>query len=227
MGVLLAIVLIWRNRRAVLGPVAAGAAACVLVIAPWTIRNWIVFDTPVFLSQQSAENLAGANCHATYYGADIGSWRFDCLTPRAPGEPEPRWADALRKKGLDYARDHAGRVPVVLAARVSRTWGLRAPSQGFGFTRSEAWRESVIAWIVLVLGAVGALVARRRGVPIGILLVPAVTVTVAALVQFGLLRYRYSADLALLVLGAFALDAAAAEMRSRRREATRSAEAPD
>jgi 4-amino-4-deoxy-L-arabinose transferase-like glycosyltransferase len=205
-GVLIGVVLLHRHRRSALAPLAVGAAICLLTIAPWTVRNWITFDQPVFLSQQSAENLAGANCNAAYYGHDTGSWRSDCLQPRAPGQSEPDWAAALRHDGLSYAGDHLGRVPAVVAARLGRTWGFYPPTAGFGFTRGEAWRESVIAWLLLALAIAGAVVAVRRRVPIAILLVPAVTITFTAMTQFGLLRYRYSADLAFLVFAGFALD---------------------
>jgi 4-amino-4-deoxy-L-arabinose transferase-like glycosyltransferase len=215
-AVLLGIMLLWTHRRTAVVPVALAAVACVMVIAPWAIRNWIVFDQPVFLSQQSAENLAGANCAATYYGRDLGSWRYDCLRPRRRGQDEPRWAASLRSDGLDYIEDHVGRVPVVVAARLSRTWGVRAPSAGFGFTHREAVREAVVAWLLLALAVAGLVVARRRDVAVGILLVPAITVTITAAVQFGLLRYRYSADLAFLVLGAFAVDAAVVWLARRR-----------
>ena len=215
-GLLIAVVLLWRHRRDAAAPVAIAALVALLTIAPWSIRNWTTFDRPVFLSQQSSENIAGANCRAAYHGRDTGSWRVDCLRPRAPGQSEPDWAAKLKDDGLTYAGDHIGRVPVVLLARVGRTWGLYPPMAGFGFTRSEALRESVVAWLLLALAAAGTVVALRRRVPIAILLVPAATVTITALTQFGLLRYRYSADLAFLVLGAFALDAALARLRRER-----------
>jgi 4-amino-4-deoxy-L-arabinose transferase-like glycosyltransferase len=215
-GLLIGLVLLHRHRRAAVRPVAIAATVALIAIGPWSIRNWITFDQPVFLSQQSSENIAGANCRPAYYGRDTGSWRVDCLRPRAPGESEPDWAGKLKDDGLSFAGDHAGRVPLVLLARVARTWGLYPPRQGFGFTRAGAWRESIVAWVLLGLALAGAIVAVRRRVPIAVLIVPAVTVTITAITQFGLLRYRYSADLAFLVLAAFALDAVVARHLRRR-----------
>ena len=78
--------------------------------------------------------------------------------------------------------------------------------------------EPVAAWILLALAGVGVAVARRRGASIAILLLLPLTVTITAAVQFGLLRYRFSADLAFLILAAFALDAVI--LRRLRREAS-------
>ena len=71
-------------RRAVQTPSITGdemafaVLAAALVIAPWTVRNWITFDQPVLLSTNDATVLTGANCHDTYHGKDLGSWRVDC-----------------------------------------------------------------------------------------------------------------------------------------------------
>ncbi|MEH3105898.1 MAG: hypothetical protein PGN09_01020 [Sphingomonas fennica] len=54
---------LWRNRRAV--PVfrvmVATAAALVLIVAPWTARNWIVMGHPILLRDNLGMELAVAN----------------------------------------------------------------------------------------------------------------------------------------------------------------------
>jgi 4-amino-4-deoxy-L-arabinose transferase-like glycosyltransferase len=223
-GLLIGAVLLFRHRRAALVPVPVGVLACLLAIAPWTIHNWTVFHRPVFLSQQSAENLAGANCRATYYGHDIGYWRPDCFRPIArERENEAIWAASIKQKGIDYATHHVSRLPLVLVARVARTWGFFRPTTGFGFSGSARWREPIVAWILLALGMAGLLVAVRRRVPLAVLLVPIATVTITALIQFGQLRYRYSADFALLVLAGFAVDALIEGVISAKRAPVRAA----
>jgi 4-amino-4-deoxy-L-arabinose transferase-like glycosyltransferase len=201
-GVLIGLVLLWKQRRLALPGVAMAAAVCVLLIAPWSIRNWIVFDRPVFLSQQSAENVGGANCDAAYYGRDIGLWRVDCLKPVLPlSLNEAVRVAAVKKTGTEYIKDHLARVPVVVLARIGRSWGFFRPH--------TATLERVVGWVLLVLALIGGWVAaRRRGVAVGILLVPAVVVTLTSAAQFGWLRYRYSTNLAFLVLAGFAVLAA-------------------
>ena len=206
-GALVGILIAYRHRRPSLVPLAAAAVAFMVVLAPWLARNWKDFGRPI-MSTQSSANVAGANCPATYYGRDTGNWRFDCVPPARPREGQAAWTKRLEHRGVTYARDHAGRVPVVLLARVARTWGFFQPrSYVGGARRRSSWMEPVAAWILLVAAGLGAVVARRRRAPIAILLLLPLTVTITAIVQFGLLRYRFSADLALLILAAFALDA--------------------
>ncbi|HEU4977716.1 MAG TPA: glycosyltransferase family 39 protein, partial [Solirubrobacteraceae bacterium] len=107
----------WGGRARLFG---ALVAATVLVLLPWTIRNLDTFDSPVLISTNSNGLFIGANCPATYHGPLIGSWRFQCYTPRRPGEDEAQYFARERGIGLRYARDHAGRLPVVLAARLGR-----------------------------------------------------------------------------------------------------------
>src|SRR5205814_9596853 len=66
----------------------------------------------------------------------------------------------------------------------------------------------VAVWIVLALGAAGAWTMRRRAGPLAILLAPVVLAVVTALIAFGYPRFRYAADVSLIVMGAALLDAA-------------------
>jgi hypothetical protein len=57
------------------------------------------------------------------------------------------------------------------------------------------------------LGIAGAVILRRRRVPISPLVAPVFVATLSAMLAFGNPRYRASADIALVVLSAIALDA--------------------
>jgi hypothetical protein len=57
------------------------------------------------------------------------------------------------------------------------------------------------------LGIAGAVVLRRRRIPISPLVAPVFVATLSAMLAFGNPRYRASADIALVVLSAVALDA--------------------
>ena len=210
---LLAAPIVWRaggRRWARLGIVVA---ACGLVLAPWLIRCWIVFDQPVAISTNSGDLLAGANCDATYSGALIGSWAFECVLG-ARGENEAQVANELRDRGLRYAREHAERLPAVVAARSLRTWGLYRPAAeidlhvtGEGRDKTASWLGLIAMWILLPLAVLGCVVLRRRRQPLFILLAPLVLVLLVSISAYGILRFRAAADVAIIALAAVALDA--------------------
>jgi 4-amino-4-deoxy-L-arabinose transferase-like glycosyltransferase len=190
---------VWERRKAV-RPLAAMCVVCALVLAPWVIRNWSAFDRPM-ISNQSAETIAGANCPTTYYGVGIGFWDVTCIRPLGTvTENEADRAAAQKATGLRYARDHLGRVPLVVLARVGRTWGFFRPV--------ATGLDKTVAWLLLALALPGLVILVRRRVPVAILLLPAVVVTIASALSFGWLRYRFGADLALIVLAAVSLEAA-------------------
>jgi Dolichyl-phosphate-mannose-protein mannosyltransferase len=120
--VLLPLLLPWRRPKLA----AAVVAAFVVVLAPWTIRNATTFDKPVLLSTNDGGLVAGANCPSTYRGHDIGSWDIRCV-PTAPARDESAASDRARTQGVDYAREHASRIPLVMLARLGRTFELLQP----------------------------------------------------------------------------------------------------
>ena len=192
------------------------ALACLVVLAPWLARCWIVFDRPVLISTNVGGLLAGANCDSTYHGALIGQWDFGCIPPPVHAN-EALEAERLRDRGLSYARAHAGRVPVVEAARLGRSFELYRPREQ---ARQEAFFEGrnlrveqagVACYYVLALLAVyGVVVLRRRDGPWAVLLAPVALVILVTLISYGFTRLRVAAEPALVVLAAVALDALAA-----------------
>ena len=111
------------------------------------------------------------------------------------------------RDGIRYALDHADRVPVVAAARVARTWGLWRP---FAVPEGRrAWVQhlgAALYFVLIPLAVYGFVLLRRRRVPVWILMTPFITVTVTALLAYGSIRFRHSAELPLVVLAAVALD---------------------
>ena len=208
--VLLALPLCGPRRAAV------AALACVVVLAPWLARCWIVFDRPVLISTNVGGLLAGANCDTTYHGALIGQWDFGCIPPPVHAN-EALEAERLRDRGLSYARHHVGRLPVVVAARLGRSFELFRPREQ---ARQEAFFEGrnlrveqagVACYYALVLlAAYGVVVLRRRDGPWRILLAPVALVVFVTVISYGFTRLRVAAEPALVVLAAVALDAVAA-----------------
>ncbi len=195
-------------------------AACALVLSPWLARCWIVFGQPVLISTNVGGLLAGANCRQTYSGPLIGQWDLFCIPP-ARSNNEAVEANHLRDVGLRYARDHAGRLPEVIAARIGRSFDLFRPAQDWGFESFFEGRDInvekagvFVYYVVALMGIAGTvLLVRRRG-PWGILLSPLVLVLFVSITAYGFTRFRVAAEPALIVLAAVALDAAVTRRRA-------------
>jgi 4-amino-4-deoxy-L-arabinose transferase-like glycosyltransferase len=207
--VLLAVPLLRRRWK----PLAAAFAACVLVIAPWTVRNLTTFDAPVLISTNANTVWIGANCPETYGGPLKGHWSFRCFTPVRRGEDEAEWSVRQRTQGLEYLRDNAGRLPGVVVARVARTLEIHdvPQSQFLNAQEGRAVRPLTwgirMAWGLLLLAAVGAVVLARRGAPLVEVLAPVVLVLALAVVVYGMTRFRFAAEPSLCVLAAASLTA--------------------
>jgi 4-amino-4-deoxy-L-arabinose transferase-like glycosyltransferase len=193
---------------------AAGVAA-LAAVGPWVAYNLSRFEEPVLLSAGLGITLRVANCESTYRGELLGFWDFSCaLREDLTGVGDQSRQDAeLRRRALAFVADHRDRLPVVVAARVGRLWGMYRPLQGARFDTGEA-RELAVSWAGLAflypltaLSVAGAVLLRRRSVPVYPLVSLAVVATVAAALTFGNTRYRAPAEIALVVLAAVALDA--------------------
>jgi 4-amino-4-deoxy-L-arabinose transferase-like glycosyltransferase len=199
-------------------------AACAVVLAPWFVRCWIVFDQPVLISTNVGGLLAGANCPSTYDSSSplFAQWDLSCLPPPRYAN-EARESNVLRRKGIDYAKAHAGRLPAVLAARLGRSFELYRPrlqaaQEAFFEGRSLRVEQAGVAlyYVLVVFAVVGAVTLRRRREPWLVLLAPVALVVITTLVSYGFTRLRVAAEPSLVVLAATGLVAAAQRARSRR-----------
>ena len=185
---------------------AAVCVACGLVLTPWSVRNWVEFDRPVVIATEGGETLAGANCQRTYYGRKIGAWEVSCVEFSGRGNEAEELNEAGRD-GIRYARHHLGRVPLVTAARLGRTWGVFHPLQVPEGRRAWVMHLGVgIYFLLIPLAAYGLLLLRQRGVPVWIVSTPFFTVTLTTVLAYGAVRFRQSAELSLVVLAAVAVD---------------------
>ena len=205
--VLLVVPLFWREWRRM--ALAFGVFA--VVLAPWTIRNLATFEEPVLISSNANGIWVGANCPETYRGDLIGYWRFQCYTPERPGEDESQFFARQRDEGLAYLRDHAGRLPVVVVARLARladVWNVDQAvfinAQEGRLPRPTRW-GIWMAWPLMLLAVAGAVVQRRRRGPLLVLLAPVAMVVLVAAATYGTTRFRFAAEPSLCVLAAVAL----------------------
>src|SRR3954452_4702271 len=204
--VLLPLLLPWREAKRA----ALVVLACVVVPLPWTIRNATTFDKPVLLSTNDGGLVAGANCPSTYRGHDIGSWDIRCV-PTAPARDESIASANARTQGVDYAREHASRIPLVLLARLGRTFELLQPVRQARHAEGRAEGLEIagaVFWFALLpFGGYAIVVLRRRGVRLMPLLAPFAVALAATLAGYGVPRFRHPADVVLAVLAGVALDA--------------------
>ncbi len=218
---LLAAGLGWRRRLALL---AVTGAVCLAVLAPWLAYNLSRFERPVLLSTGLDPTLVVTNCDDTYRGPFRGYWSYSCLTrlPVPPGDDSVA-GETYRHIALDYISAHRSEVPGVLLTRVARTWGLYRPSQEITLDTIEgrelpASRVGLAGYYALVAAAVaGAVLLRRRRVPLSPLVATLLMSTAAALLAAGLTRYRAAAEVGLVLLAAPAIATAIALVRARRR----------
>jgi hypothetical protein len=182
------------------------------------VRNSLQFDQPTLITTGDGSVVAGSNLHSVYYGPSIGYWDFQGLykTPagRHPDTNEAVQSDRWRREGIDYARDHASRLPAVIVARAARTWELFPVDPGARFSLAhEQFKhirkleyvgqvELIAVWVLAVFGAVGL---RRRGVPFWPFLVPVALVTLVSVLGHGDPRYRHAADVSLVILAGVGL----------------------
>ncbi len=190
----------------------AGIAGAV-VFAPWAIRNSLALEHPVPFGTDADITLENTNCQSTYYGRLLGWWDQACATTPSLNLDQSQMAPKQRRRALDFIDDHLSRVPIVALARAGRLWGVFRPIQTVDLMRDEGRERAVgiagllALYLTVPTALVGAVLLRRRRVPISPLVAPVFVSTLSAMLAFGNPRYRSSADIVLVVLAAIALDA--------------------
>jgi 4-amino-4-deoxy-L-arabinose transferase-like glycosyltransferase len=216
------------------GALLVAGAVLVLVVTPWTVRNFARFDEFVPIASNNGVVVLGANCDDVYSGREIGAWSFGCiavtasLTPersriRADGPSEVEVYDYWRSEGVKYLRAHWTRLPVVVPVRVLRTAGLWNPAAQLDFDVPEGRNRTAQAvgfavhWVLLPFAVGGAVWAwrRRRGLT-AILLVPIAMALLDSAVFYGSTKMRAAAEPSLAVLAATGIVAAVLAVRAHR-----------
>lgn len=119
---------------------------------------------------------------------------------------------ALRQRGIDHVRDNFDRLPVVVAARFGRAWELYHPIDQANYEVLEGRpREASLVGLAFYyplvgLAAVGVWRVRRDRRLLVPTVAPIVVVCIVAVVVYGVTRFRFTAEPALIVLGALGID---------------------
>lgn len=209
---LVGLVLVLRDTSSPRAPAAGRYVAVLLVVVgPWVGPNLARFDEPVLMTTNDGTTLRGANCDRTYGGRELGSWSIFCLVIEPDlvrAEPSIRSRE-WRADGIGYAVDHLDRVPVVVAARIGRTLDLF----GWSYQIDEDVRDDRPRWGSIMgiaaflaaapFAAMG--IARQRGRPRRLLLVPVATVAVTTVAFYGGHRIRAPLEPVVVIGAAFAV----------------------
>ena len=219
--------LVWITRtidvRQKLKWLLVSGTATVVVLAPWIGYNLTRFEHPVFLSTGYEVTLLTASCDTTWYGQYTGYWSLFCgvRTPRKADQSQK--AIIYRRAAFDYIGENKARIPVVVAARWGRITGLFRPAQQVRLDHDVEGRDTWVAWTSLlmfypiaVLAIAGAVVLRRRRVPVFPLAALPAIVLISVTLAFATNRYRAIAEGALVVFAAVAIDAGARWLHARR-----------
>jgi hypothetical protein len=97
---------------------ALSGVCALVVLAPWTAYNQPRFSKPVVLSLGLGNAAVVGNCDASYYGHYTGWYGLACGRVFIRDESVQEAKD--RQIAIDYAKDHLGRLPVVMIARQGR-----------------------------------------------------------------------------------------------------------
>jgi hypothetical protein len=193
------------------GLAAVGILCSIIVVAPWVGRNLATFTDPTYLSTGNGYALLGANCPQTYYGPELGSWNLGCASSAPVKGDESVEAAKSQHEAILYAEHHAGRLPVVVLARVGRLWDFYEPIQMADVDVNEGRPAPAslaglgFYYALLPLGLAGIVIYRRRRIPQWFLLVPAGVITVVAAVFYGSVRFRAPFEVCLVLLAAPAI----------------------
>ncbi len=222
----------WKERWKRL--VATGAVVLV-VVGPWVGWNLTRFEEPVTLATGYGITLLSANCDTTHYGDSIGYWSMDCTIPTGDRiralEIDQSVAEAeYRKVALEYIRENKGRFAYVTLVRWARyigLWDLLHDWDQVYKDQNPEGREPYVAWsaqmmwyAIAPLAVAGAVVLRRRRVPVYIVAAPIFASIVTTTITFYQNRYRASAETAFCLLAAVSIDAIVRAGQRRRGQAT-------
>jgi len=188
--------------------------SALLVVAPWVGFNLSRFRDPVFISTGLGPTLASTDCAQTWSGPLTGYWSLQCAgeVPNRPNADESQSSADAKAFAMRFIRSHESRLLPVVVARVGRGVALFHPIQEIDLDAAETrplhWALLGL-WMYYALSAlaiVGAVVLRRRHVPLFPLAGVGLTVVVAMVLAFGNTRYRMPFEVCLVVLAAAAID---------------------
>ena len=180
--------LLWRRqgRARMAGAWAVSMALMGLVMLPWIVRNYRVFERFVPATLQVGESLYEANSPHADGGPAMD--RIDWVAERGGVEMgEYDNNEYYKRAAVRWMREHPGRMAALAVEKFKRFWN---PLPNYGPYRRPLYAAvSLLAGVpLLILAAVGAL--RRRGSAFGLLIGPVLYYTLMHMIFVGSVRYR-------------------------------------
>jgi 4-amino-4-deoxy-L-arabinose transferase-like glycosyltransferase len=194
---------------------AAATTAAIAVAAPWAAYNTGRFNHPVLVSTELGSTLATANCTKAYFGPRLG-WDGGCVFGAAfavgRSDDESTNDIRLRHHAVDYIKDHFGRIPIVIAAREGRVFGVFRPGQQMRFDTFRGTPKGYIrvsffvTWALELAAIAGIIVMRRRRIAVYPILAFIASVVIGVALTYGQTRFRAPAEVSIALLVAAAID---------------------
>ena len=195
------------DLRRRLGLVGVGVLAVLVVLAPWVGRNLATFSDATYISTGDGLALLGANCPDAYGGQGLGTWHLNCVASINASDESVKSARD-QHAAVRYAEHHAGRLPVVVLARIGRLWDLYEPVQmvhtdvNEGRPAPAGLAGLIVYYALLPFAVAGIVILRRRSLRQWFLLVPAGVLTLVSALVYGTVRFRAPFEVCLVVLAA-------------------------
>ncbi len=161
----------WRRG---LGLTALATLVAVLVVVPWTVRNYVVSDGFIPISVQDGAIYGTFNEESASDPDDPYLWRptpagLDRIIDISEPVSDAEFRSRLQGAGLDYIADHPASVPkAFLYNGVTRFWDLRPPGDSLAESSFQSRSRTVRAvglgayYLLLPLALIGLWRLRRR-----------------------------------------------------------------
>lgn len=227
--VVLPLVVIANRHRVGVHPIrtlAVCAGIAVLFFGPWIGFNLSRFDKPMLFSADGI-TLRTGNCQTTYSGYLYAYYDLGCVggigvarsapqaqrTINAPRQDQSVINQEQRQQAIDFMKDHAGKVPFVVAGRLGRVFNVYRVDQTMTLDQKVEDRGRPVWWglwmyYALVPFAIGGGIVlwRRRTTVIPLVMLVAIA-AFATTTALGVMRYRVGAEVGIVLLAAAAIDA--------------------
>lgn len=196
----------WRRlgRRAVVY-----LAAALVVVSPWTVRNWIVLDRFILVSANGGFNLWIGNNPAATGGLFTAAGKN--MSAAVPPEMRERLAAAsaadqdgiFKAEAVKWMKQNPGAALRLVPARLRALWWFEPymPSD-FPLLREASYLG------LLVPALAGLWLTRRQWRRLSILYFPALASTAVYAVYYGGARFRYLIEFTLMIFAGHVLERA-------------------
>ncbi len=221
---------VWRGRprfrpRSLAAP-ALLIAVTALTILPWTIRNAVLLDRFIPVSDEGGITLAGTyNAQSAAYAPVPYKWRVfygikadHSLISKTGQMTEPELGDKLQSQAFHYIEQHPTAPLQVLYHNTLRmfelegTFAWHASAHAVGLDWTTAGIGVICFWVLCGLALAGAFTRLARSAPRWLWFVPLLLALSVVLVNVETPRFREPVDPYLILLAACALATASARL---------------